>query len=70
MLLDIEKKTSLELSCKIILDRVRHHMESDVSHKFNGHCYIVTSEHFSSKINIKDHYKVYYVDAITQKTLM
>ncbi|KAL1463415.1 hypothetical protein WDU94_015166, partial [Cyamophila willieti] len=73
---DVHIKTSLELSCKIILDRVKHHREIDINHKLNGECYIVTSEQFLSKSNLKDLYKVgvlrlgfHYKNPITEQIM-
>lgn len=58
MILDVQKKSSLELSCKIILDRVKHNVETDVDYKFKAQCALVTSEHSSLNISIQDQYKV------------
>uniref|UniRef100_A0A8D8U1H1 Fatty acid synthase n=1 Tax=Cacopsylla melanoneura TaxID=428564 RepID=A0A8D8U1H1_9HEMI len=55
---DVHIRSSVELSCKIILDRVKHHRETVIDHKFNGECYIVTSEQFLSNNNVKDLYKM------------
>ncbi|KAI5710713.1 hypothetical protein M8J75_010956 [Diaphorina citri] len=59
MILDVQKKSSLELSCKIILDRVKHNVETDVDYKFKAQCALVTSEHSSLNISIQDQYKMF-----------
>uniref|UniRef100_A0A8D9A8C4 Fatty acid synthase n=1 Tax=Cacopsylla melanoneura TaxID=428564 RepID=A0A8D9A8C4_9HEMI len=56
--LDVSTKTSLELSSKIILDRVKHYRDISMNQVLKGNCYIVTSDRFLSDSNMKDLYKI------------
>lgn len=54
---DFHAKNDLELSCKVVLDRVKQNVGFQARYKFKGECCVVTSKYSSS--NVKAQYKMF-----------